>query len=167
MSFLQSQPGDDRVVVEGLSAAGQARVFRAWAEPEQFRQWFLPPQVTVIAAEHDVRVGGRWRFRFAGADGRPAQLEGEYLLIRPHDRLEFSWVYASERADGSEERTAPSHVTVQFEAEGRATRVRLTHAGIATREGRQGVGSGWPAGFAGLAAWLAATGAGSGRGDPG
>lgn len=156
MSYLQSQPGEEPVVVEGLFAAGRERVFRAWTDPAQIRRWFIPPHVTVEAASHDVRVGGRWCFRFADGAGGRSRLEGEYLAIRPNERLEFSWTHVTERADGGEDRTGTSHVTVLFEADGAATRVRLTHAGIVTREGRAGVGGGWPAGFAGLALLLAA-----------
>ncbi len=152
--FLGSEIGADPVIVEGLFKAPVARVYRAWTEPEQIVKWFGLKAGSVLSAQIDLRVGGRWCFVFEeGEEGR-ASLEGEYIAVRTDACLAFSWRHLREHPDGRREETPDSRVTITFRAEGAATHVHLRHEGILREDGRLGVGKGWDASFAHLGDWL-------------
>lgn len=150
MNFLQSEPGAEPVIVEGIFNVPPERLFRAWTEPEEIVKWFGIRPHSVATAEIDLRVGGRWRFVLEEGGERSAQLEGAYLTIEPDRKLVFSWAYVVRFPDGRTEETAHSQVAVTFTPHGRATRVHLTHRSIEAAEGRIGVGRGWESSFASL-----------------
>ncbi len=62
-------------------------VFEAWTKPELFRQWWVPKsmQMSLLACEMDVRVGGRYRLEFAHGDSQSAFF-GTYKEVTPHSR---------------------------------------------------------------------------------
>ncbi len=144
MSFLQSELGEDPVVIEALLKAPVARVYRAWTEPEQIMKWFGPKAGMLISADIDLRVGGAWRFVVGQQEnGDRSFLHGTYYIVEPETCLSFSWSHVQEMADGSKEATPESRVTVAFEPHGAATRLQLRHEGIIKRDGRLGVTRGW------------------------
>lgn len=70
---------------------GPARlVFRAWSEPELFRQWWVPPSfgMTLLSCEMDVRTGGTYRLVFKHpAMEEPMAFFGRYTDVVPHSRI--------------------------------------------------------------------------------
>jgi uncharacterized protein YndB with AHSA1/START domain len=73
--------------------APRERLWREWTEPEAFADWFGGPQVEVPleSVEMDVRPGGLWRATmFAGPERREIRWKGEYLEVRPPERLVFT-----------------------------------------------------------------------------
>lgn len=153
LPFLKSPPGDTPVIVEGHFRASQARVFRAWTEPDQIVQWFGTHALTDVAI--DLRIGGTWRFHFAEDGNGRSTLRGCYTEISPDDRLAFTWAHELARADGAIETTPESQVTITFTPERDGTFVRLVHSGIQSTGGRSGVGHGWDASFERLQAAVA------------
>ncbi len=141
--FLKSEPGVDPVVVEGLFAATPQRIFRAFTEPDEVSCWFIPKNGSLVSAEIDLKVGGRWCFVIEKTDEKQIHFEGEYLLIEAPNRLGFSWRHVVQFADGTRESTDTSKVTVTFTEAGKATEVRLCHEAIRTEDARRGVGGGW------------------------
>ena len=154
MNLQYSEPGLDPVTIEGVFKAPVERVFRAWTDPDEVMAWFGQKAGSLVAAEIDLRVGGRWAFTVLETEEQTSRMEGEYLEIVPGARLVFSWVHVRDYRDGRREATAPSRVTVVFEAMGKATRVSLVHSGIGSRDARLGVGKGWTSSFAALRALL-------------
>ena len=108
----------------------------------------------MIAADIDLKVGGKWRFVMNQKEAARGVLQGEYLVIEPDERLEFSWRYVTEYADGRMEETMDSRVVITFTPKGETTLLKLRHEGINAEEGRTGVGHGWGASFAHLGEWL-------------
>jgi uncharacterized protein YndB with AHSA1/START domain len=79
----------DRELVVTRTINGPARlVFEAFANPELFRQWWVPKSfgLSLLSCEADVRVGGRYRLVFAG-DPEPMEFYGRYIEVIPHSRL--------------------------------------------------------------------------------
>ncbi|HET9350612.1 MAG TPA: SRPBCC domain-containing protein, partial [Burkholderiales bacterium] len=73
-------------------AAAPEKVWRAWTDPEAIKRWFGPgPGEPVSAAELDLRVGGRFRIVFGGADGNANECAGVYKEVVPNRRLAFTW----------------------------------------------------------------------------
>lgn len=79
----------DREVVVTRSFDAPARlVFQAWADPELFRQWWLPRSMgmTLVSCEMEVRTGGRYRLEIAHAGGQGAFF-GRYIEVIPNQRI--------------------------------------------------------------------------------
>jgi uncharacterized protein YndB with AHSA1/START domain len=104
----------ERELVVTRTINGPARiVFEAFANPELFRQWWVPKSfgLSLLSCEADVRVGGRYRLVFAG-DPNPMEFYGRYIEVTPHSRL----VWTNEEGDDDGAVT-----TVTFEETGGQT----------------------------------------------
>lgn len=117
-------------------AASPERVFAAWTEPAQLARWIGPERITVRVAEADTRVGGRFRFVFAEADGSEHEVAGAYLEIEEDARLVFSWAWRS-----TPERE--SQVTVTLARDGAGTLLTLRHERLFDEEARARHQGGW------------------------
>ncbi|MGI9418897.1 MAG: SRPBCC family protein [Geminicoccaceae bacterium] len=151
IDVISSKPGANPVTIEAVFPTTAARLFDAWTQPEQLRQWFGMDPSALGDIQIDLREGGVWRFVMRCGDGREEVLEGRYLEILPGERLAFSWSHKVKTSDGGDKRTPPSRVTIQFEPMGAATRMTLEHVEIVTDGGRVGVRKGWQASFRALA----------------
>ena len=72
------------LTLERFYPVAPEKVWRAWTDPQALSRWFGPggPQ-PVACAELDVRVGGRFRVLFGGADGREHEVQGVYREVLP------------------------------------------------------------------------------------
>jgi uncharacterized protein YndB with AHSA1/START domain len=72
-------------------------VFRAWAEPELFRRWWVPKGagMTLVSCEMDVRTGGKYRLEFAAGGTDTMAFYGKYLAVVPDERI----VWTNEEED--------------------------------------------------------------------
>lgn len=85
--------------IEREFAASPARVFRAFADPEAKRRWFISGEGwEVLESETEFRVGGREYFRFRFEGGPVEENEAMFLDIVPDARLIFAYRMAT--ADG-------------------------------------------------------------------
>ena len=80
-----------QLLIERTLDAPPDRVFDAFTDPDQLKQWWWPNGFSCPAAEVDLRVGGRYRLAVEWPDFIPADaqfshyLGGEYYEIdRPH-----------------------------------------------------------------------------------
>jgi uncharacterized protein YndB with AHSA1/START domain len=80
---------DRELVVTRLFDAPPHVVFRAWAEPELFRRWWVPAGfgITLVSCEMDVRTGGRYRLEFAAGETGAMAFYGRYLAVTPNERI--------------------------------------------------------------------------------
>ncbi len=86
----QARPSRQLVVRRTLRATPE-RVFEAFTDPEQLKQWWWPSGFTAPAAEVDLRVGGAYRIAMRWPEYIPEEshfshsMGGEYYEIdRPH-----------------------------------------------------------------------------------
>lgn len=135
------------LVVERVVAAPAEMVFAAWTEPEVLRRWWAAgPDWNCALAEVDLREGGRYRLAMRGPSGEEHAVGGGFVEVARPRRLVYTWAWEGPSA-GPE-----SLVTVEFrEAEGGATRVVVTHEGLAGRESRDRHRTGWQAVLGSLA----------------
>jgi uncharacterized protein YndB with AHSA1/START domain len=119
-------------------------VFDAWISPEVLRRWWpAGPGWDTPVAEVDVRVGGTLRLVMRRPDGQEFGGSGEYLEIRPPERLVFTW-----RWDGNGGNEGPQVVEVEFnERPDGTTAVVLTNTGLRDEEARRSHEEGWQASF--------------------
>jgi uncharacterized protein YndB with AHSA1/START domain len=105
--------------------ASPARVFAAFADPDQKAQWFLGPEEwTQDAFEVDFRVGGREMNSGGPQDGPTHTFEARYYDIVENQRI----VYAYDMLLG-DERISVSLATIVLEPAGDGTRLTLTEQG--------------------------------------
>ena len=79
----------DREIVVTRTFDGPAHlVFRAWTEPDLFRQWWLPRSMGMAlkSLDMDARNGGGYRLDF----GDGVEFFGTYLEVTPHSRIVWS-----------------------------------------------------------------------------
>ncbi len=126
-------------------AAAAERVFKALTDPKEIVRWWGSSD-TYRTEEWtaDFRVGGRWRARGRGADGKSFIVEGEFLEIDPPRKLVQSW---KPDWDGGHVTT----ITYHLDPIAAGTRVTVRHEGFGERrESCLGHGQGWER----VLAWL-------------
>ena len=125
------------------------RLWRAWTDPQALKRWWGPgPEHSVSLAELDVRVGGRFRICFGGADGNEHECAGTYKEVVEPKKLVFTWSWP---------RTTPereSLVTLLFNAKGAGTELVLRHEQFFDEAARDGHHRGWSAALAHLDAYF-------------
>jgi uncharacterized protein YndB with AHSA1/START domain len=82
-------PSDREVKVTRSFKAPRALVYRAYTEPELIRRWMLgPPGWSMPVCEMDVRVGGRFQWRWRSDDGaNEFGFTGTYRELQPPSRI--------------------------------------------------------------------------------
>lgn len=146
------QPGPEAgltLIVKRSFKASAERVFDAWIEPEQLKQWWGPQGVVCPEAQVDLRVGGAYRIANRIPDGSTVWIFGEFLRIERSSLLVYSWHFEP----GS---TESSRVTVRFVQLGESTEVTLTHDRIPDAATRDEHEKGWFGCLDGLAQHLGA-----------
>jgi uncharacterized protein YndB with AHSA1/START domain len=131
------------LVVRRVIAAPAARLFDAWTEPAQVLRWWGPRPVTCVAAEVDLKVGGKYRIGNRRTDGSLLWIFGEFEQIDRPRMLVYTWRIA----EGAE----AERVTVKFEPVATGTEVIVLHERIGSETIRSGHEQGWIACLEGLA----------------
>ena len=69
--------------------APRERVYRAWTDPEEMKNWAAPSEDYEVAAVVDLRVGGKYRIQMTHRDGAVHTAHGEYREVSPPEKLVF------------------------------------------------------------------------------
>ena len=125
------------------------KVWRAWTDPQAIKRWWGPGGPDpVAAAELDLRVGGRFRIVFGGAQGTEHECAGIYREVVPNRKLVFTWYWPN---------TTPervSLVTILFKPVGGGTDLEFLHEQFFDEAARDGHTRGWSESLAKLEAFL-------------
>jgi uncharacterized protein YndB with AHSA1/START domain len=109
-------------------AASPASVFRAFADEDLKRAWFLNPHLSASDYELDFRVGGGERGRFTMTEGPATGIHENattYFDIKPDERIVYAY---SMSWDGRVHST--SLATVELTPTEAGTRLDYTEAGV-------------------------------------
>jgi len=71
------------LVVRKTIRATPERLFDAWTQPTQLRQWWRPDDAECADAQVDLRVGGQYRIANRFRDGRVVWITGQFEVIEP------------------------------------------------------------------------------------
>jgi uncharacterized protein YndB with AHSA1/START domain len=119
--------------------ASPQKVYAAWTSAENLIQWFATGQAKPgsIAADLDVRVGGRYRISYTDdKSGEYHEVGGLYREAVPNERLQFTWAWHS-----TPERE--SLVTVEFKPDALGTLMIFHHEQFADQAARDNHERGW------------------------
>jgi uncharacterized protein YndB with AHSA1/START domain len=135
------------LVIAKTIPASAERLFAAWTEPEQLKQWWGPESVQCIAAEVDLRVGGHYRIGNKFPDGKVVWISGIFRVIDRPRRLVYTWQVGPDLPE--ELVTVTFRTTKQDESE-----VTVMHERIPDRSTRDSHERGWLGCLAKLASYL-------------
>ena len=107
---------DREVVIRRIFDAPARLVFKAWTQPELFRQWWVPQSIglKLLSVEQDVRVGGGYRLVFDLGDSKTMAFFGRYIEVTPPSRLSWTNEEGDEGAVTTvtvEEKDGQTHLT--------------------------------------------------------
>lgn len=152
MSSYTPHPDLD-LVLERTIAVTPARVWAAWTEPELMVQWFTPAPWKTVAADVDLRPGGRTVVTMESPEGEQYPNAGCYLVVEPERVLVWTSVMTEgfrpvAPTNGAEDMPFTGRIEISPSADG-GTRYRAI-AMHADREGCQrhaemGFHDGWGA----------------------
>jgi uncharacterized protein YndB with AHSA1/START domain len=106
--------------------ASPARVWKALTNPAAKAQWFGAPseQVEIIERAMDVRPGGRERLKGRWGGSVTSTFDSTYYDVIENERLVYCYeMHLDDR------KISVSVATVQLEADGKRTRLKLTEQG--------------------------------------
>jgi uncharacterized protein YndB with AHSA1/START domain len=80
-------PADHQILVTREFNAPKRLVWKAYTTPELIKRWWSGEKGTVISAEVDLRVGGKWRYVMTANQGFEVAFRGEFREIVTDERL--------------------------------------------------------------------------------
>ena len=119
-SDTSANPTTDReIVLSRRFDAPRALVFEVWTGREHVGHWWGPDGFKTTTHEMDVRPGGVWRYTMHGPDGTDYPNLVDFIEVVKPERLVY-WL-----GSGVADDPQRFHVTVTFEAQGKATLVTM------------------------------------------
>jgi len=125
--------------IRRLIKAPRDRVYAAWTDPAQLKQWFGPEGVQTHVLIAESRVGGKFRWDLSNSEGEKMTVSGEYRELQPGKKIVFTWQWQ----DDETWENHSSVVTVELEEAGGGTELRLRHEQLPNEESRDGHNRGW------------------------
>ncbi len=125
--------------VKRLINAPRERVYAAWTDPAQLKQWFGPENVQTHDFIAEVRVGGKFRWDLTSSEGERMAVGGQYRELQPGKKVVFTWQWE----DDEDWENHTSIVTIELSESGGGTELRLIHDQLPNEQSRDGHNEGW------------------------
>ena len=135
----------EELIVRHTIRATPERLFDAWTDARQLREWWGPEGIECTEAHVDLRVGGAFRIGNRMPDGNVLFISGEFEVVERPTRLSFTWRVGDDRH--------VERVTVSFDGQGDKTDVVVRHTRILDAARRDQHQAGWAGCLKGLAAY--------------
>jgi uncharacterized protein YndB with AHSA1/START domain len=119
--------------------APRARVYEAWTDPAQLKQWWGPERVQTRNFTADARIGGKYRWKLLNQEGEEMTVFGEYRELVPGKKIVFTWQWEDDDAW----KTHSSVVTVELSDRDSGTELRLIHEKLPSEASRDRHNEGW------------------------
>ena len=128
-----------RLEIKRFIKAPADRVYAAWTQPEQLRQWFGPEQVQTTNLIADPRSGGTFRWDLTDSDGDKLTMKGEFRELQPGRKVVFTWHWENDEVWENH----VSIVTVELTERAGGTELRLIHEQLPNEQSRDSHTAGW------------------------
>jgi uncharacterized protein YndB with AHSA1/START domain len=125
--------------IKRLVKASRDRVYAAWTDPAQLKQWFGPENVQTHGFIAEVQVGGKFRWDVTNSDGEKMTCRGEYRELQLGRKIVFTWNWD----DDEDWENHLSIVTVELTDREGGTELRLIHEQLPNEESCDGHNRGW------------------------
>jgi len=119
--------------------APRSRVYAAWTDPAQLKQWWGPESVQTRNFTADARVGGKYRWDLFNQEGEEMTVYGEYRELVPGRKIVFTWQWDDDEAW----KNVSSVVTVELADRDGGTELRLIHEKLPSEDSRDRHNEGW------------------------
>ncbi len=119
--------------------APRARVYAAWTDPAQLKQWWGPEGARTRNFTADVRVGGKYRWDLINQEGEEMSAYGEYQALIPDKKIVFTWKWD----DDEDWKNVNSVVTVELSDRDGGTELRFSHEKLPSEASRDRHNEGW------------------------
>ena len=119
--------------------APRARVYAAWTDPAQLKQWFGPENVQTRELIANARVGGEFAWDLTNPEGEKMTCLGEYRELQPGKKIVFTWQWQNDE----DWTNHTSTVTVELSDRDGGTELRLMHEQLPNERSRDGHNEGW------------------------
>jgi len=136
------------LVIKRTFNAPRDRVWKAWSDLEQAKEWWGPNGFTLPFLEMDQRPGGKWRAIMRTPDGKDMGQHGVYREIVPPEKTVYTYIWDSQ----------PQHemlVTVVFAERASKTDMTFRQEGFESTDEKAGHEDGWNQTFDRLSTYLA------------
>ena len=132
-------PSDREVRVTRQFNAPRQLVYDAHTKPELVQKWQTGyPGWDMSVCEMDVRVGGRYRIAMQPPEGDVFHLRGEFRVVEPPHRLDYTFVWEPPDPDDRE-----TLVSLRFHAVPEGTLIALDQGTFATEARLELHRAGW------------------------
>jgi uncharacterized protein YndB with AHSA1/START domain len=118
--------------IKRLIKAPRDRVYAAWTDPAQLKEWWGPESVRTRNLVADARVGGKYRWDLTNPEGEEMTVFGEYRELVPGKKIVFTWKWDDDENWDQHN----SVVTVEFSDRDGGTEVRLVHEKLPSEDSR-------------------------------
>jgi uncharacterized protein YndB with AHSA1/START domain len=131
--------------------APRARVYAAWTDPGQLKQWFGPEGIKTDELVAEARTGGQFRWELRNPEGERMSVRGEYQELQPEKKIVFTWQWEDDEVWEDH----VSVVTVELSDREGGTELSLTHEQLPNEKSRDGHDGGWNSALNKLETFLA------------
>jgi uncharacterized protein YndB with AHSA1/START domain len=121
------------VEVKRFINAPRTRVYAAWTDPAQLKEWFGPVWVRTCELIAEQQVDGKFRWDAINCDGKEVIIQGEYREIVPEKKIVFTWKHCDDELCENQ----ISIVTVEFSDRDGGTELRLKHEQLPGEESHE------------------------------
>jgi uncharacterized protein YndB with AHSA1/START domain len=117
---------EKELVLERLIDAPIDRVFKAWTDAAQVREWWGPRGFTAPVCKIDAKPGGKLRIVMRGPDGADYPMSGAFRAVEANQRLVFTSVAEDQAGDALLE----AFTEVTFVAQGSKTLLTMKTSAV-------------------------------------
>ena len=128
-----------KLEIKRVINAPRDRVYAAWTDPAQLKQWFGPESVQTRDLVADARVGGEFRWDLVNSDGEEMTMRGKFRELQSGKKVVFTWKWE----DDEDWENHLSVVTVELSDRDGGTELRLVHEQLPNEQSRDGHNGGW------------------------
>ncbi len=142
------QDNELKITLEQKFNVPVERVYEAWTNPDQLKQWWKPMNNTIKEIINDLKEGGHVSYIF---EGNKLRISGEYVRVKENELLEYTWNW---ELPDDPVKNSSYKLTIQFVGEGNGSSIHVMQDAFVNDEGMLPHYEGWKKGLIDLSNYL-------------